>query len=238
MKDTKVVLIGSFRKDKAKLQKLYKLLSGKYEVLSPKSLDFVDDSKGFVKTEKELESSIFEIENKHLEAIKKCDLVVLHAPDGYVGVSGSLEIGFAYSLGIPVIADEKPSDATLGAMVTDVAKDINNIAPVAIDAGKGLSGLQHYYKKTAKRRGWDGESPRDTMLLLTEEIGELARAVRKAEGLERDAGYSGISVAEELADVQLYLVHLANALGIEISEAVTDKEIKNAERHAKRKSKK
>lgn len=64
-------------------------------------------------------------------------------------------------------------------------------------------------------------------------MGELARAVRKHTGLKRAAGYKGVSIGEELADVQLYLVHLANSVNIELSNAVTDKEIKNAKRHKK-----
>ena len=68
------------------------------------------------------------------------------------------------------------------------------------------------------------------MLLLTEEIGELARAIRKSEGLKRDAGYNDVGLLDELADVQLYLVHLANSLGVSLDEAVNQKETKNDER--------
>jgi NTP pyrophosphatase (non-canonical NTP hydrolase) len=70
------------------------------------------------------------------------------------------------------------------------------------------------------------------MLLLTEEMGELARALRKSAGIQRDQGWEGQDVAEELADVQLYLVHLANISGIELADAVTNKELINAERAA------
>ena len=39
-------------------------------------------------------------------------------------------------------------------------------------------------------------------------------------------------MGEELADVQLYLLHLANVMGLDLANAVTDKERKNAERFA------
>lgn len=225
-----VTLIGSFRKDQDKLQDIYNKLAEKFTLLSPESISFTSDENGFVKTDKELEQSISEIENKHLNAIKQSDFVVLHAPDGYVGNSASLEIGFAYALGIPILADETPHDATIAAMITGVLGKATDESPV-YKAGKGIGALQSYYLRAAERRGWNEESARDTMLLLIEEIGELARAVRKDTGLKRDAGYENVSVADELADVQLYLVHLANTLNLDLSDAVTRKEMKNAERY-------
>ena len=71
------------------------------------------------------------------------------------------------------------------------------------------------------------------MLLLTEEIGELARAIRKDAGLNRDKDYNNVSILDELADVQLYLVHLANNLNVNLADAVTQKETKNDARHKK-----
>jgi NTP pyrophosphatase (non-canonical NTP hydrolase) len=95
------------------------------------------------------------------------------------------------------------------------------------DATKGLVALQAYYKAVAKDRGWDNETPKDILILMTEEMGELARAVRKHEGISRDGEYSNVSVADELADIQLYLLHLSNILGIELADAVSAKIEKN-----------
>ncbi len=103
-------------------------------------------------------------------------------------------------------------------------------APRSDKPGAVLRPLQEYYAAIANERGYDQESPQDTMLLITEEVGELARAVRKAVGLRRDGRWGETSVAEELADVQLYLLHLANVMGLNLADAVTDKEKKNAER--------
>ncbi|MDB5179865.1 MAG: MazG protein [Candidatus Saccharibacteria bacterium] len=77
------------------------------------------------------------------------------------------------------------------------------------------------------------ETAKDTMLLLMEELGELARAIRKHEGMSRDHEYD-VELSEELADVQLYLVHLANQTGIDLGVAVTAKEEKNEARFNKR----
>lgn len=102
------------------------------------------------------------------------------------------------------------------------------------DFGKGLSKLQSDYAHIAKERGWDNESPKDILVLLTEELGELARAVRKHEGMIRDQAYD-TELASELADVQNYLVHLANVTGVDLEAAVVEKEKVNAERFKTRK---
>lgn len=107
--------------------------------------------------------------------------------------------------------------------------DLNDDELPTIDSGRGIKSLQAYYKKIAKNRGWDDESAKDTMLLLTEEVGELARAIRKSEGLRRDHKYR-VNLEEELSDIQLYLLHLANIVNVDLGDAVTRKEMKNAER--------
>jgi NTP pyrophosphatase (non-canonical NTP hydrolase) len=51
------------------------------------------------------------------------------------------------------------------------------------------------------------------------------------EGLDRNHGSDQVNdVAGELADVQLYIVHLANTLGFELAGAITNKEQVNARR--------
>jgi NTP pyrophosphatase (non-canonical NTP hydrolase) len=90
-----------------------------------------------------------------------------------------------------------------------------------------LASLQRYYRRTAIERGYASEDARDCILLLTEEVGELARAVRKHIGLSRAGEYPQTEIGEELADVQLYLLHLANILQIDLPAAVASKERSN-----------
>jgi NTP pyrophosphatase (non-canonical NTP hydrolase) len=90
--------------------------------------------------------------------------------------------------------------------------------------------MQAYYAEAARRRGYDSESLRDVVLLMTEELGELARAVRKAVNLPRHGAPISKSIADELADVFLYTLHLANVADIPLSKAVQEKEIENARR--------
>lgn len=226
-----VVLIGTFRKEQEKLKQLYERLCKDFDVLCPKSVDFVETAADFVKAHHELNDGIVTIEERLLKAMRDADFVWLFAPGGYVGLSAAFEIGNAHSLGIPIYTDETPSDPLIGKMITDVVKSPDDVQERVHKPGHGINGLQSYYARVSKRRGWAEESARDTMLLLTEEIGELARAIRKDEGLSRDEGYANVSVLDELADVQLYLVHLANRLNVNLADAVTQKENKNDIRH-------
>jgi NTP pyrophosphatase (non-canonical NTP hydrolase) len=227
----RVVLCGSFRRDRASLDATFTALIAEFAVLSPASVDFVDSDVEFVRLADELDRSVLDIESNHLRSISEADFVWLHAPGGYVGASATLELGHARALGIPVFASERPNDETIAAFVEVVESPRDVVARLQTAPGTGLSALQSYYRRIAARRGWADESARDTMLLITEEVGELARAVRKSEGLARDGGFAGVDAAEELADVQLYLVHLANALGIDLATAVSNKEQLNAARH-------
>lgn len=230
----KAVLCGSFRRDRRQLAASFDALRAHFEVLSPRSLDFVDLDVEFVRLPDEADQSVDEIEGKHLAAIAEADLVWLHAPNGYVGPSAAMEVGTASALGIPVFAATAPQDATLASFVTVVDSPSQVPDELTPDAGRSIRSLQAYYGRVATRRGWSDESPRDTLLLLTEELGELARAVRKSEGLARDGEWDSSNVGHELADIQLYLLHLANGIGVDLAGAVTEKERINAARVAKR----
>jgi len=231
----RAVLCGSYRRDLGGLRQAYEDLLSAFDVLSPRSLEFVDPQAEFVRTPGELGRSSAEIEKGHLEAMRAADFVWLHVADGHVGRSASMEVGFAHALGIPVFAAEAPNDEAVASFVT-VVDGVHTLDGARLQQedhpGSGLGRLQAYYRTVSLRRGWDDESARDTLLLLTEEIGELARAIRKRDGLARHQASADSDVAGELADVQLYLVHLANALKLDLSGAVTAKERINAQRFA------
>jgi NTP pyrophosphatase (non-canonical NTP hydrolase) len=227
------VLTGSFHRDPDGLRAIHSRLARHFNLLSPRAVEFVDPTEDFVRLVDELDVEDVEIEERHLEALRTADFVWLHAPDGYVGSSAAMELGVASAVGVPIFCSLPPSDPILADRVTVVP------GPDAIDMsdleesgrpGKGLDRLQRYYRNAAHRRGWSNESARDTLLLITEELGELARAVRKLEGMSRHQSDGELDVGSELADVQLYLVHLANGLGLDLSAAVTAKERVNASR--------
>lgn len=98
---------------------------------------------------------------------------------------------------------------------------------------KTIKELQEYYKKKAQERGFADETPQDSLLLLTEELGELARAVRKHAGIKIDNKSRIPEVEEELADILIYLLHLSNQLGIDLEKSFWEKEEENNQRNWK-----
>lgn len=227
------VLCGSFHRDPERLRRLHAELRTCFDLLSPRDVRFVDPDAGFVRLSHEADMPESDIEDKHLTALRSADFVWLHAPGGYVGSSAAMEIGEAVAVGVPVFGSESPNDPVLAARVK-VVPSVQAVTQSVLDEnacpGRGLDRLQRYYKAAAARRGWSGESARETVLLLLEELGELARATRKLEGIARHQSDAELDVAAEIADIQLYLVHLANSLNLDLGGAVTDKERVNAKR--------
>lgn len=85
-----------------------------------------------------------------------------------------------------------------------------------------------------QERDWTQfHSPKNLVLALTGELGELAEHFQWLTGEESlqlgDA--KRVAVAEELADIQIYLLLLCNRLGIDIMDAATRKMAANAEKY-------
>src|SRR3989344_6609536 len=93
-----------------------------------------------------------------------------------------------------------------------------------------LKELQEYFKAKAVERGFDKETPQDAMLLMTEELGELARAIRKHSGIKTDDKERIYAMEEELADILIYTLHLSNILGLDLEKAFWKKEEENNKR--------
>ncbi len=100
------------------------------------------------------------------------------------------------------------------------------------DLGKAprLGDLQRYVTELEFERGFDTQTARDKCLLLGEEVGELFRAVRRAEGLAVDPTSRPAEVDDELADCLIYLCAIANRYGVDLEAAFRAKEARNAER--------
>ena len=65
---------------------------------------------------------------------------------------------------------------------------------------------------------------------LSEEVGELAKAIRKDERLENSENIKG-TIEEELYDVMYYVVCLANMYDIDLERCAILKEKLNAEKY-------
>ncbi|MBI3337538.1 MAG: nucleotide pyrophosphohydrolase [Candidatus Staskawiczbacteria bacterium] len=101
-----------------------------------------------------------------------------------------------------------------------------------INDRSSLAVLQHYIHEMVVRRGFDKETPRDVLLLLMEEVGELAKAIRKYVGLKTDKEKKDKypALEGELADVLIYILDLANLLQVSLFHALHEKEKENEKR--------
>mgnify|MGYP001552237538 CR=1 FL=1 len=93
-----------------------------------------------------------------------------------------------------------------------------------------LEDYQRLIKQLIVERGYNEETPPEVMLLLTEEVGELAKAIRKLNGQKTHQDSRVHDVAEELADCFWLLVDLSARLDIDLEKAFRMKEAKNAQR--------
>lgn len=94
-----------------------------------------------------------------------------------------------------------------------------------------LPELQHYMDAVCKERGWMNDSYTEKFLLFAEEVGELAKAMRKAAGLyDEQASKKRFELEEEFADVLSYLLDLANLYKVDLEQAFREKERINQSR--------
>lgn len=93
-----------------------------------------------------------------------------------------------------------------------------------------LADLQLFIAEVCRERGWDKRSATEKMLLLTEEVGEVARAVRKELRLGDKKPETTEHLAEELVDVTNYILDIANHFDIDLAAAFHAKWRKNATR--------
>lgn len=113
----RAVLCGSYTHDREGLFRAYdELVVTGCQVLSPRRIQF-DDDPVFVRNAAEQGMSPLEIEKGHLLAICQANFVMLHAPDGYIGLSAAMEIGFATAQECPVFSRTAPQDIALRGLV-------------------------------------------------------------------------------------------------------------------------
>lgn len=102
--------------------------------------------------------------------------------------------------------------------------------PKTLTKDTTLPDLQKYIHDMIRNRGFENETVSQTLILLVEEMGELAKAIRKEAGMKFSASTKRTELEEEMADVQIVLLVLADKLGIDMREVVAAKEVKNSTR--------
>lgn len=96
-----------------------------------------------------------------------------------------------------------------------------------------LPDIQAYIKKVLQLRGFEGQTVKDKILLLAEEVGELAKAVRKnssGASVDPEKIQNYDSVESEIADVLIVLISVANILNVDVFKSLKEKEQININR--------
>ena len=111
----KITILGSYKRDLPGLKKIHEVLTRDgWEILSPRSLNFIYEEDGFLFSDTDISRSPHITELQHLNAIREADIVWLHTSlDGYVGTSAAIEIGWARAIGKEVLCNTPPNDVML-----------------------------------------------------------------------------------------------------------------------------
>ena len=110
----KATVSGSFHRHMDQIASaVYQLTDSAVRVLSPSDPRVVDAHGDFLFVASDRVRSIRLVQDRHLDSIRCADFLWLVCPDGYVGQSASMEIGFAAGAGIPIYSTGCPSDLTL-----------------------------------------------------------------------------------------------------------------------------
>ncbi|MCL2656716.1 MAG: nucleotide pyrophosphohydrolase [Betaproteobacteria bacterium] len=95
--------------------------------------------------------------------------------------------------------------------------------------------LETTLSEFSRARNWEPfHTPRNLILALTGEVGELAEIFQwlgEEEAVRIMHGDAAEHVRQEVADVFLYLMRLAMVLGIDLNAAVRDKIALNAQKY-------
>jgi len=102
-----------------------------------------------------------------------------------------------------------------------------------MDENTAVSFLQEYVDEMVNIRGFSDETPQDCLLLLTEELGELAKEVRKSHThIKNDTSkINNSDLNGEIADVFMMLLALCRTLDVNLIEAFKEKELTNCNRN-------
>jgi NTP pyrophosphatase (non-canonical NTP hydrolase) len=82
-----------------------------------------------------------------------------------------------------------------------------------------LANLQAFVEAHCQERGWNARTAIEKMLFLTEEVGEVAKAVRLQHGIAGVKPDNTDNLGEELVDVFNFLLDIATEYDIDLETA-------------------
>jgi NTP pyrophosphatase (non-canonical NTP hydrolase) len=98
-----------------------------------------------------------------------------------------------------------------------------------------LPEYQKYVAEMVKERGFEDENVFQIFMLLIEELGELAKEIRKEKGVAFDKNSKFSKISLEFGDILNYLFDLANHLNVDLEKAYLEKEELNNKRNWEKK---
>lgn len=82
-------------------------------ILSPADPRIVAQQGEFLFVASDRITSVRLVQDRHLDCIRAANFLWLVCPDGYVGQSSSMEVGYAAAFRVPILATRAPLDLTL-----------------------------------------------------------------------------------------------------------------------------
>lgn len=117
MKRTTMLLAtvsGSFHRHMTAIaEAVAELTASGVHVLSPADPQVVDAHGEFFFVASDRTRSVRMVQDRHLESLRASNFLWLVCPDGYVGQSASMELGYAVAHDVPVYSTSLPTDLTL-----------------------------------------------------------------------------------------------------------------------------
>ena len=126
-----------------------------------------------------------------------------------------------------VIVSVKRVIHTLHIAPPDFTAMIKDMSELNLPSNPTLKDFQKYVQQMCEERGFNHETLAQIFVLFTEEVGEMARVVRKIDGMKTDVLAKKPDADEELADLFIYLLDMANVLDVDLELAFRKKEEKN-----------
>lgn len=115
-----IVISGSYRKHFARiLECRAQFEEAGATVLRPATDKIIVESSSLVRLDGDPET-VEGIEEAQLAAIGACELLYVVNPGGYLGPATTLEIGYAYRAGLPIVTSETPYETALACVVSNV----------------------------------------------------------------------------------------------------------------------
>lgn len=110
----KATVSGSFHRHMSAIAAaVEELVEHSIRVLSPADPRVVAQHGDFLFVASDRIRSVRLVQDRHLESIRSSNFLWLVCPDGYVGQSASMELGFAAAVGVPIFGTSAPDDLTL-----------------------------------------------------------------------------------------------------------------------------